>query len=340
MIKVSIIIPVYNVESYIERCLNSVIKQTYQGPIEAILVDDMCTDRSIKIAESFINNFNGVIVFKLLHHEKNRGLSAARNTGIDAATGDYIYFLDSDDTIEPNCLNELCKLAEKHPKVQLVQAGSKVSQGKQIYSLLNKKWLPEYSNDKKWIKKTLQCEYYLPVTAWNKLVRRDFVIENELYFKEGIIHEDLLWNAFLAKHTDCICILKKDTYNYIIRPNSITTTESIGQALDAIISIWDEEVKLIDKNCLLFSVLILWGKMCHMVLRTDNLDERHRYRLRNIINCLEVKLPWYHRIWLHFGLINPPELIFCKKKYFVYRYLMRKQYLYNSLRFFIYKIFH
>ena len=91
--KVSIIIPVYNVENYLVRCLDSVTAQTCQD-IECILVDDCGNDHSVQIAEDYIQTYQGPIVFKFLHHTKNRGLAAARNTGIDAATGDYLFFPD------------------------------------------------------------------------------------------------------------------------------------------------------------------------------------------------------------------------------------------------------
>ena len=95
--KVSIVIPVYNVEPYIEECLQSVMRQSYRGEIECILIDDCGTDNSMGIAVQLIEEYNGPIDIKVMHHEHNQGLSAARNTGIDAACGDYIYFLDSDD---------------------------------------------------------------------------------------------------------------------------------------------------------------------------------------------------------------------------------------------------
>ena len=85
MISISIIIPIYNVESFVAECLQSVAIQNYQGPIECILVDDCGTDKSIEIANSFIKNYKGDISFQLIHHDKNCGLSAARNTGINAA---------------------------------------------------------------------------------------------------------------------------------------------------------------------------------------------------------------------------------------------------------------
>lgn len=99
--KISIIIPVYNVAEYITECLQSVIRQTYQGEIECIIVEDCGTDNSIAVAERLIAEYRGSIEFRILHHERNRGLSAARNTGTDAATGDYIYYLDRITIIHP-----------------------------------------------------------------------------------------------------------------------------------------------------------------------------------------------------------------------------------------------
>ena len=95
--KVSIIIPIYNVESYIANCLHSVFNQTYKD-LEIILVDDCGTDKSMNIAMESINKYKSSFYIKVIHHKENKGLSAARNSGIKEATGDYIYFLDSDDT--------------------------------------------------------------------------------------------------------------------------------------------------------------------------------------------------------------------------------------------------
>lgn len=89
---VSIIIPVYNVAPYIEDCLRSVMRQTYAGPMECLIVDDCGTDESIHIAERLITEYNGPIHFDILHHNHNRGLSAARNTGIENAVGGGISY--------------------------------------------------------------------------------------------------------------------------------------------------------------------------------------------------------------------------------------------------------
>ena len=85
MAKISILIPIYNVENYIIRCLNSVIEQTYRGPLECILVDDCGNDNSISLVKKFLDSYSGNVKFRILHHDHNRGLAAARNTAVENA---------------------------------------------------------------------------------------------------------------------------------------------------------------------------------------------------------------------------------------------------------------
>ncbi len=105
--KISIIVPVYNVAPYIAACLQSVMHQTCQDALECILVDDCGTDNSMEVVGETLKAYKGPIDFKVVHHTQNRGLSAARNTGMAEATGDYVYFLDSDDEIAPDCIQRL-----------------------------------------------------------------------------------------------------------------------------------------------------------------------------------------------------------------------------------------
>ena len=113
--KVSIIIPVYNVAKYIERCLLSVLDQTWQD-LEVILVNDCTPDNSMEIARRVVASHPRGTVVRCLEHEENRGLSAARNTGISASVGDYLYFLDSDDYISANAIELLADAAvQKRP---------------------------------------------------------------------------------------------------------------------------------------------------------------------------------------------------------------------------------
>jgi glycosyltransferase involved in cell wall biosynthesis len=112
MIKVSVIVPVYNVSEYIERCWDSIRNQTYKN-IEVLFVDDCGTDDSVAKLEGYLAAEDTVDA-RILHHSRNRGLSAARNTGLEAATGEYVYFLDSDDDVTEDCIESLVSpLTEK-----------------------------------------------------------------------------------------------------------------------------------------------------------------------------------------------------------------------------------
>ena len=147
--RISIIVPVYNVERYICECFESIAAQTYEGELECIFVDDCGQDDSIALLEQLIASYSGPIQFSILHHEHNRGLSAARNTGIEHATGDYVYFLDSDDCITPDCIEKLSALAKKYKGIDVVQGSTKSHL--EVLSLKGKK-VPEYTDDFKWIR--------------------------------------------------------------------------------------------------------------------------------------------------------------------------------------------
>lgn len=218
--KISIIVPIYNVEEYLEECLQSIADQTLIEGLECILVDDCGRDNSVAIAHRFIAAYAGPVCFTLIHHEKNGGLSAARNTGIKAARGEYLYFLDSDDTIVPECMELMYGLVEKYGKVDMVQGSfyenEEEKMGRSPYRI------PEYNEDVKVIKRfLLQFEGDI-VGAQSRLVRRNFLKEHDLYFKTGIIHEDNHWTFFLAKHVRTMAFCPVPTYYHRYNPNSIT----------------------------------------------------------------------------------------------------------------------
>lgn len=220
--KVSIIIPVYNVEKYIIRCIDSVCKQTYND-IECILVDDCGNDNSITLAEEYIKKYSGNIHFNLLHHTQNKGLSGARNTGIKAATGDFIYFLDSDDAVTPNCIATLVQLAKKYPQADFVQGNLLGDDGKQSPYAFNDKF-PEFCNDKNHLEYLmLHC---IITSACNRLIKRSIILEHLIFFPLGIVHEDMYWVYFFAKHTKAAVFTPTFTYIYSVHEGSIMTTVS------------------------------------------------------------------------------------------------------------------
>lgn len=257
--KISIIVPVFKVELYIEKCIKSILQQTYTGDLECLIIDDATPDNSISIVEQMLSEKkNNNIEFKIIHHKQNKGLSAARNTGIHNATGDYIYFLDSDDFLESNCILELTRMLHKYPDVELIQAGA-ISKN-QVLSLKDKTDLPEYTQNKEWIKQTLLRRDILPVTSWNKLIKKDFIIKNNLYFKEGIIHEDEHWNYFACKFLSSIAICKKDTYNYITREGSIMHSHNI-KSIESWLLILNDFIENIDSFCRHEQIVLIFDRL-------------------------------------------------------------------------------
>ena len=225
--KISIIVPVYNVADYVQKCVESVLSQTYAN-IELIIIDDCGEDNSIQIVKTLLDRSSLKIPYTVLTHEINKGLSAARNTGINNSMGDYLFFLDSDDMIEENCISQMVKCINKYPDCDIVQAGAKVNSLK--FNWLNyQTWTfdGDYSDNTEWIThimlKRLNC---IPVTVWNKLIKKNFIIDNKLFFCEGITHEDELWTFQAARCIKNIAFCRFNTYHYNIREGSITTRES------------------------------------------------------------------------------------------------------------------
>ena len=241
-IKVSIVIPVYNVSAYIERCLKSVMSQTYSN-IECILVDDVTPDDSIEICERLIDEYQGPITFKILHHKKNRGLSAARNTGTESSTGDYLYYLDSDDEISCDCIEKLIEPVLLDSSVEIVQGNiEKVPNIENTYYYdLNVIGLPslEMTTNKE-IRKWYYVNYMpRPRNAWNKLIRKDFVLKYKLYFREGIIHEDDMWMFYVLKYLKHIYFLYDKTYIHYVTEGSIMTGKNRNKSYYS----WSEIIK-------------------------------------------------------------------------------------------------
>lgn len=224
--KISIIIPIYNVEEYIIECLQSVMRQTYKGEIECILVDDCGKDNSISIAEQLIADYTGPIAFRILHHEHNRGLSAARNTGMDVISGEYILFIDSDDFILPSTLEKLYETFLANPQAGIVAVlPYKYPEGT-TNGLNIERWTHKYNTIKR-IKSEDFCISLLKQdvchTAWGKLFRSDLV--KSCRFLEGRNNEDTRFYFDLTseiRKRGCEFIeLPDKLYAYRVNPNGI-----------------------------------------------------------------------------------------------------------------------
>lgn len=229
--KISIVIPVYNVEEYIAECLHSVMRQTYTGEIECILVDDCGKDNSIALAEKFITGNKGNISFRILYHKRNRGLSAARNTGTEAATGDYIYYLDSDDYISDDCIETLTKpLSIKD--YDLVMGGVQTFGDDKDQKYLFNKADEIIGNETIF---SAYADRLLYVMACNKLYKLSCLRANKVTFLEGQLHEDEMWTYKIMSCIDSLAICHSTTYFYRMRGGSIIKTDNLanGRKADA-----------------------------------------------------------------------------------------------------------
>ena len=220
--KVSIVIPVYNVASYIEGCLNSVNEQTYKD-IEVVIVDDCGTDDSMALAESYLREHDTMDA-KIVRHSRNRGLSAPRHPGLHAATGDYVYFLDSDDSLMEDAIAKMAAEPQSGRAYDFIIADYRVVGSKQSFPPL---LLPQggmHGNDEI-LRAYAEGRWYM--MAWNKMCRRGFPSENGLAFEEGVLHEDVIWSFKLACKAQSMYVVAEPTYKYTVRPSSIMTGTSI-----------------------------------------------------------------------------------------------------------------
>ncbi len=230
--KISIIIPIYNVHDYVERCLNSVICQECEDfDLECILVNDCTPDDSMDIVERKLRDYVGKIDFVIVNHLDNRGLSVSRNTGLNAAKGDYIFFLDSDDRLQPNSLAYFIREKEKYGADADVVLGNTFicKNGKPAMAFEKDDSILIDNSAGVALSKLMTRELYH--TAWNKLVRRDYLLKYQIYFEKGIVDEDLLWSYLLFLNANKVLVLPRVTYFYENNPGSIVNTTSKKIAL-------------------------------------------------------------------------------------------------------------
>jgi glycosyltransferase involved in cell wall biosynthesis len=221
---VSVIIPIYNVEKYLKKCIESVITQSYSN-LEIILVNDGTKDASGIICESYYKSDNRIRYITKL----NGGLSSARNAGLEIATGEFILFVDSDDFIEKDLVKDCVFNIIKNESdlvifnFSRIFESSYVSKGEELF-LSNKTYdLHDIGIDNYVIKNFLNYDH--GVEAWNRFYRRSLIVNNGIYFVDNnkIFAEDLLFNLCYLVHVDKLTTLKKSYYNYLIRNSSIMT---------------------------------------------------------------------------------------------------------------------
>lgn len=215
---ISVIVAIYNIEKYLVRCIDSIMAQTYRN-LEILLIDDGSTDESGKICDAYAKQDKRIHVI----HRKNGGLSAARNTGIERARGEYIAFVDGDDWLEPQMYESLlkavidnnaqlavCRYRQVYPDVIKDGSTGKITVYNEPYKMLLQQLIEDEA-------------YLIQHAAWNKLYHRDLL--EELRFPEGKWFEDIVFSAKVLSKVTCGVYVDVAGYNYVcVREGSIMNT--------------------------------------------------------------------------------------------------------------------
>lgn len=214
---ISIIVPVYNVEKYIRRCVESLLNQTYLT-IEVILVNDGSPDKSPEICDDYCKMDNRVSVL----HKNNGGLSDARNSGLEKARGDYIIFLDSDDYVEHTMVEDAVKAAERDNSDVVIWGyyADFVSEDENLISTKMKSCISGSFSKSDLSKLTITNELIGCLGyAWNKMYRKKFLMENKYRFTSGLsLVEDIVFNGPVLSKVERITFIEKPYVHYMQRP--------------------------------------------------------------------------------------------------------------------------
>lgn len=227
-VAVSVIVPIYNVEKYLQACLDSIAMQTFKS-FDVIMIDDGSEDSSGQIASDFSKK-DPRFIYKRI--ERN-GVAMARNAGLELADGEYIAFVDSDDTVEPTYIEELYNAAVNENCMISSCNYSVVRNGESKPVKIRKLKSGVYS--KKFYLKRIIRDWSVRSYLWNKLWHRSLFFDNGITFPK-MYFEDIATVARLAFHTNKAAVVDKPLYNYYVRDNSIMTTVKVEKINDYILS--------------------------------------------------------------------------------------------------------
>lgn len=222
-IKVSVVIPVYNVEKYIRQCLESVINQTLKD-IEIICINDGSKDNTLKILEEYSQKDSRIVLID----KENEGLSAARNQGTELARGEYISYIDSDDWVDTHYLEALYNAAKKYNSDVACSSIIRVTAGRRRNKLIYKK--EEFTRDID--KKNELTNVPIYSYVWNKIYKRDKLIQSGVKFPIGRVYEDIIWSIQAIYYLDGVVTVPSAIYYYRKNPTSVMSSKAKQNAID------------------------------------------------------------------------------------------------------------
>lgn len=243
--KVSIVVPVYNVDKYLSDCLDSILRQTLVD-FELILIDDGSTDSSFAIMKRYALSDARVRIVS----QANKGVSAARNHGLSLAQGDYVLFVDSDDTILPDTLERLWKHAhETDVDIVLGNVWMYNLDGSKCKIFPRPAWVDQQTVIHGGLLfAALMSTFSFPPVVYLYFSKRSFLLENNLWMKEGIVHEDELWC------TQAMCVSRKVApldffyYSYMQREGSIMNSDNLCYRIESMFTVVKELIIFVDSH--------------------------------------------------------------------------------------------
>lgn len=258
--KLSIIVPIYNVCKYLDKCIESILNNDIEQ-VEIILIDDGSTDESAIICDKY-KSIQQVHVI----HQKNMGVSKARNVGIEMCTGEYIVFIDSDDYVSPIYVNTILKSIQS--KKDIYFFGAKNIENKKITT--NRKWI--YTHDKISSK---QDVYDIVLSGksnepWDKVFKKEIIVRYNIHFKENLsLGEDIIFTLDYLKYAKSGDIIKKDIYYYRILNTGLSRKKV--------------DIGILDKRNILFVAIM--GFIDSVKLQKEVIENAYDFMLQIIVNC-------------------------------------------------------
>lgn len=285
--KLSIIVPVYGVEKYIDKCLNSLVKQSLKE-IEIIVVNDGTKDNSQKIIDKYVKKYPDKIKSYI---KENGGQGSARNYGLEKANGEYIGYVDSDDFVEKDMYKKLYNKAKENNYDIVVCGNYNVSedyQNKNIDTFIN-----NYNTD-------LENIFFGKMAVWNKIYKRDILIKNKLEFKEKVWYEDLAFTLKAIMNSNTFAFIDEPLYDYLIREGSTMNNSNVKRNLE-ILEAFNDILSYIQHNkkeeyfskIEFLAIDHIYISAIVRVLKAEADDKVKRETINKLIDYMNKKFPNY-----------------------------------------------
>ena len=302
---ISIVVPIYNQEKYLEKCINSLLVQTYTE-LEIILVDDGSTDKSGAICDVFAQKDSRIKVI----HKENGGLSDARNAGIDIARGEYIGFVDSDDYVAENIYEKMYNVLAENNADMVVCNCALIDSNNQLIEEKKYQFIDQICSGMEIINGKFITEesYFLTVVAWNKLLRKE--IFSVLRYPRGRYHEDeFIFHELYSQAARVICIDDK-LYFYRQAEGTITDSKNVWYRLDRVEAMYERIKYCLEAGC--FENILFFEKTMYYsleaVLLSTNIDKENKKKMKQFLKM-------YKEVLFKLYYIRKINLIFLLDRY-------------------------